>query len=113
MKEKILKIFGSMKKLFLLVLLFPWMMLAQGTDIYGTWTSYDTNETLVIQEDNSFTRVGPFEAFNGYIEVFDGVIYVTRSDGEEYELKYFISNVSLYIEQPFTGQAWIFTKISY
>jgi len=112
MKEKILKIFGKMKKLFLVILLFPWLMAAQSVDIYGTWESFQDQEILVMDFNGSFERTTYNETFYGTYTLYDDVIHVINNKGQEYDLYYYIDGVTLYIEKPYSNKAWIFTKIS-
>jgi len=107
-----LKIFGNMKKIFLLLALFPWFLAAQSTDIYGGWLNYQTGHALTIREDNSFLRNTTKELIHGEIELHDNYMRVYNyTANEEYDLYYTIINTTLYIEKPNTGQAWIFEKI--
>ena len=112
MREKILKIFGSMKKLFLLVLMFPWLIAAQSTSIYGTWISYENQEILQMDFDGTFQRTIDDEVVTGSYILYDNVIQVINDDGRSYDLYYYILGVTLYVEKPYSNKAWMFTKIS-
>ena len=110
MKEKILKIFGNMKKLLFFVALFPWVIAAQSTDIYGTWVSYENKEVLFMRENNTFLRKSDNEVSKGMFDLTETHINVTKVD-DKYSLAYILKGTTLYVYKPRQKQIWIFEKI--
>lgn len=92
--------------------MFPWLIAAQGTSIYGTWESYQDQEVLRMDFDGTFERVTADEVFTGTYILYDDVIHVINDRGQEYDLYYYISGVALYVEKPYSNKAWMFTKTS-
>lgn len=90
--------------------MFPWLIAAQSTDIYGTWVSFEKSELLYMREDNTFLRKSPDETARGVFELTDTHINVTKVD-DEYSLAYVLTGTTLYVYKPRQRQIWIFEKV--